>query len=186
MKGFYFVSSVSKNKSNMFSLPTLQEKLLKETVQAEIKTIVISEENKIPVVVNPERKKITSFNLKRTSHLTINKKKFIKQGGKPHDVPDEHLNHIAKAGFRLSIFSLLFFLGGLYVFSELALIYITLGLFIISFIFALVALISSISAGKDRIATDRKGLRFSRFGVTLSLLIFAAIAAFFILTPIII
>jgi hypothetical protein len=186
MKGFYFENSVSKIKSNSFSTLSLPEKLQNECIKTKIKTLPVSEENKIPARVDPEKRKIIFFNFKRKPHLIINKKDFVKPEVRPHDIPDEHLNHVAKAGFRLSVFSLLFFLGGLYVFSELALIYITLGLFLISFIFALVALISSISAGKDRIATDRKGLRFSRFGVILSLLIFAAIAAFFILTPIII
>jgi hypothetical protein len=97
--------------------------------------------------------------------------------------PDPSLNKVAKTGFRISIYSMLFMAGALILFNESVLFYIVLGLFILAFIFALVALLTSISANKDKFNTDRKGHRFSRFGFILSLLIIAAIATFFIFTP---
>ena len=85
----------------------------------------------------------------------------------------------------MSIFSLVFLGGAFYLFFELSgLFYIVLGLLIISFIFALVSFITSVVAEKDHIATNRKGHRYSRFGIIVSLLIIGAIAAFFIFTPI--
>ena len=61
MKGFYFENSVSKIKSNSFSSVSLPAKLHNETIEAEIKTLPVQEENKIREIVNPEKKKIISL-----------------------------------------------------------------------------------------------------------------------------
>lgn len=97
---------------------------------------------------------------------------------------DPSLNKVAKAGFRMSIYSTIFLAGALILFNEFILFYIVLGLFILAFIFAMVAILTSISANKDKFNTNRKGHRFSRFGLIVSLLILAALAAFFIFTPV--
>ena len=98
------------------------------------------------------------------------------------DDPDR--NNVARAGFRMAIYALFLLGGAWYSFFNLSLFYVALGLFMLTFIFALVAFITSTSAGKDRVNTNRKGLRYSRFGLIVSFLILAAIAVFFIYTPI--
>ena len=182
-KGFY--SEIFSSETVKFSKHTFPEKLQNNIPAEKIisATQIALEENKISVEENFKQKIIISPSHKKNIISVIPKKENIT--AKSHDIPDPQLNRVAKAGFRLSIYSLLFLGAGLYLFFELAtLFYIVLGVFIIAFIFALVSLLTSIAAGKDRIATNRKGLRFSRFGIIVSLLIIGALAAFFIFTPI--
>jgi hypothetical protein len=91
-------------------------------------------------------------------------------------------NHVAKAGLRMGIISLLFLAAAYYLFLKYPdLVYITVSLLIISVIFALVSIISSASARRDKINNTKAWLNAAILSIILSMLIICCIGLFFIL-----
>lgn len=184
-KGLYIESSAPAGKSKNISICTFQEKLHSHFATERLPVTVINQNKKeVGNSLCLKQKETIALVQKTKQFSVLPVKKIKKTVSKPHDVPDEHLNHVAKAGLRLSIISLLFLMGGMYIFFQpWALFYIVFAVFVISFIFALVSVMTSISAHKDKIATDQKGRWYAIFAILLSSLIVVAMAWFLIFTP---
>ncbi|HXB39159.1 MAG TPA: hypothetical protein VNZ49_01375 [Bacteroidia bacterium] len=105
-----------------------------------------------------------------------------KPGIKPAFLSGILPNHVAKAGLRMAIISLLFLSIAYYIFLKFPdLVYITVTLLIITAIFALVSIIASASARTDKINNSKTWLGLASFAIVLSVLILCATALFFIL-----
>jgi heme/copper-type cytochrome/quinol oxidase subunit 4 len=97
----------------------------------------------------------------------------------------ERKNRVPKAAFRVTLFAILFFCVAMYSFFNLQLaFYFVLGILFITFVFALVGFFTSLNSGKDKVSTTRGGRALGIISLLLSLAVFAAIAWFFVNTPI--
>jgi hypothetical protein len=180
-KGLYLESFTTGTKSTEHSTYSAQEKLKQNLTAEKTQTFSVPLNEEVAVANKTKEKKINALS-KRKNYISVFPAK-ISTDTIRHEPPDPSLNRVAKAGFRMSIFSLVFLSAAIYLLQLDISFYLVLGVFIVALVFALVSLFTSLAAGKDRITTNRKGLRFSRFGIILSLLIFAGIIAFFIFTP---
>lgn len=179
-RNWFYIENSSSTTSNE------TKKTTKHSIQEKLYTDVVAHENSPPILIQSEEQ-VTLASKHETKQLTTSKPRTrnIKPKIIKHDIPDPKLNHVPKASFRMICFSILFLAAAFYVFSNLSgLFYVGLGLCFIAFLFAMIAMITSISAGKDRVANDKKGILIARITLILSFLVFAAIALFFIFTPI--
>ena len=186
-KGFYFVTSSAINHSayGKTALPKNTSARISHAnpgnsslVNAADETEQITLVKKQKIFLHSQQKKSS---LLKTNKPTINftaRHFFLKSAFLAVVLP----NHVAKAGLRMAIISLLFFAAAYFVFTRYPeLVYITTGLLIISFIFALVSIISSASARKDKINNTKGWLGAAAFAIVLSVLLICAIGLFFIL-----
>ncbi len=91
------------------------------------------------------------------------------------------MNHVPKAGFRMMVFSFLFFFGAWFLFSLFPdLVYITVGLLAIAVVFALVSLITSSNARRDRINNSPFWLLMALVAIILDILILCGLSLFLI------
>ncbi len=188
--GFYLEHTVSA------SLPktTGTKKTTKYSILEKLHTDVTSSKTEtLSEFQNTSQEQITIITKNnQDSYREIKHKTFkpiirnIKHETAKPEIPDPKLNHVAKAGLRMIGFSFLFLAAAFYIFFKVPMLfYFVLGLFLIAFLFALVALLTSISAGKDKIANDKKGILFAKLTFFLSILVFCSIALFIIFTAIV-
>lgn len=175
--GFYFSSGGSHQGADL---------------ETEVKKITL---NKIPPAIRPaettpasesriDQKKIQPVVQKNNLVRTLHKNKSVKpepRRGLAVVITDPRPNHVPQAGLRMFIFSLVFLAGAYYCFLHFPeLVYVTVAILIVAFIFAMVSMITSGSARKEKIINSSGWRAVALITLLLDILEIAAIGLFFL------
>lgn len=146
--------------------------LVGEQEQAQAIAIPQISTKKAPVLFT--KKTAINRSLQKNLSCPVKIPVFSRRDILPDDVP--------RAGFRLMLYGLLFLalaVGLFMLYPEL--VYFAVSLLIISLIFAIVSIISSVNARKDKVSNSPDGLRIAHVSIIIDILITAGIVVFLIL-----